>query len=354
MKKTLLLQWLLPGTLVACAHGGSPPAAVDAVVATAANAPHAVAPTGASALTVAGVEIVDLDAPAFAPDRVRIAVHLPAGYDPAGSRRYPVLYLNDGQDAVAVELQSTLARLHAEGLARPIIVVAIHMLPDRMGTYGLSDRGAGHSLAADTRHGRVGARAHEYSEWVAKVLVPYVDARYRALDAPQSRAVLGWSLGALNAFNLGWQYPELFGRVGAFSPSLWLSSERSDAAAVQRSRLAQAMVDRSQARPGLKLFFAVGSAEETDDRDGDGINDAVDDTRDLVGGYAIAGKRPLRGLAQLGYSTNIDHAMRPTDADVALMMLDGGAHNQASWARMLPQFLQWAYGRPAPVPATAP
>jgi len=103
------------------------------------------------------------------------------------------------------------------------------------------------------------------------------------------------------------------------------------------------------ARPGLKLFFAVGSAEETDDRDGDGINDAIDDTRDLILGYGDADPK-VRGLAHLGYSTNLDHAVRATDADVALMMLDGGEHNQASWARMLPVFLEWAYG--PGVPAT--
>jgi hypothetical protein len=68
-----------------------------------------------------------------------------------------------------------------------------------------------------------------------------------------------------------------------------------------------------------------------------------------MGGGTVAGPK-ARGLAQLGYSTNLDHALRPSDADVALLLLDGGEHNQASWARMLPVFLQWAYGRPAPAP----
>ena len=111
------------------------------------------------------------------------------------------------------------------------------------------------------------------------------------------------------------------------------------------------MVGRSEPRDGLKLFFAVGSAEETDDRDGDGINDAVDDTRDLIVGNSSDVDPKMRGLAQLGYSTNLDHAIRPTRADVALLLLEGGEHNQASWARMLPQFLQWAYGRQAPAEA---
>ena len=75
--------------------------------------------------------------------------------------------------------------------------------------------------------------------------------------------------------------------------------------------------------------------EETDDRDGDGVIDAVDDTLDLA-----------RGLARLGYSTNLEHASSPSrDEQVVFELLPGGRHNQASWARMLPLFLQWAYGK---------
>lgn len=315
-----------------------------AAVEPAAPAPPAATPVAARPVTV---ETLQLDAAAFAPDVVQVCVHLPPGYA-AATQRYRVLYVNDGQDMEAVQLQPTLARLYAQDAIGPVIVVAIHMLPDRMGTYGLSDRAAGRSLPASTRHGAVGARAHEYSQWVAKELVPAIDARYRTRTSPAARAVLGWSLGALNAFNLGWQYPEVFGRIGAFSPSLWMSADHSDAAAVQQTRLVQAMVDRSEPRTGLKLFFAVGSKEETDDRDGDGIIDAVDDTRDLIGGYGKAPGHRVRGLAQLGYSTNLDHVSRPTRADVAFLLLDGGEHNQASWKRMLPAFLQWAYGRQGP------
>jgi len=188
------------------------------------------------------VESFDLAATAFAPEQVHVRVLLPPGYD-AGRHRYPALYVNDGQDMDAVHLRGTLAQLHGERIIRPVIVVAIDMLHDRMGTYGLSDRAAGRSLPGDSRFGMVGARAHDYSEWVARTLVPYIDAHYRTETKPHARAVLGWSLGGLNAFNLGWQYPEVFGRVGAFSPSFWLAADRSSAATIQRTRLAQRMVD---------------------------------------------------------------------------------------------------------------
>ena len=124
----------------------------------------------------------------------------------------------------------------------------------------------------------------------------------------------------------------MFATVGGFSPSFWLSRDRTDAAAIQRTRLVQGMIDAGTPRPGLKVFFALGTDEETDDRDGDGVIDAVDDARDLVD-----------GLHQLGYSTNPDHATSPNSADVAFLLVPGGEHNQASWARELPEFLRWPY-----------
>ena len=301
----------------------------------------------------ATIEILHLDATAFAPEQVEVAIHLPSGYDPSGARAYPVLYLNDGQDAEAVHLADTLARLHADDSIQPVIVVAIHMLPDRMGTYGLSDRGAGHAVVAQTKYGPVGARAHDYSEWVARTLVPYVDAHYRSNPTPGARAILGWSLGALNAFNLGWQYPEVFGRVGMFSPSLWISADRGDVESIQRTRLAQEMVDSSEARHGLKFFFAIGTDEDSDDRDGDGINDPIDDARDLIGGYTSPDGSHQRGLIDLGYrsapvASAGDAGSGTTRADIAYLSLPDGEHNQAAWARMLPHFLQWAYAPRAP------
>lgn len=310
-----------------------------------ATAPAAVAPAQKPATF--STQSLTFGATAFAPEGVRATVYLPPGYA-QGSARLPVLYLNDGQDREAVGLAGTLARLLGDGTIRPLIVVAIDMPKDRMGAYGLSDRRGGRSLVAQTRFGPVGTHADAYSQWLVDTLVPAIDAKFRTKATPDARALLGWSLGALNAFNLGWQYPEMFGRIGAFSPSFWLSTERGDADAVQRTRLAQRMVDGATPRNGARWFFAVGTQEDKDDRDGDGVNDAIDDTRDLIEGWHIGAKDALKGLRQQGYSINLDHAAHPNRADVALFTLDGGEHNQASWARMLPVFLTWAYAVHAP------
>lgn len=305
-------------------------------------------PTPTRIATYSRVDTLQVEAPGIASVPLRVRVYLPSDYDAKVAIGYPVLYVNDGQDAEAVGLQPTLAALYAEGTIRPVIVVAIDMPPDRMGAYGLSDRAQSRSTLAQTKYGAVGSLAHAYSEWLAKTLVPLIDDRYHTRTRPDARAVLGWSLGALNAFSVGWQYPELFGRVGAFSPSFWLSAERGDPDAVQRTRLAQRTVDGTAPRNGARFYFAVGTAEETDDRDGDGINDALDDTRDLIDGWRVGDEVKAKGLRQLGYSVNLGYGTHPSRADAALAVLEGGQHSQASWARMLPGFLRWAYAVHAP------
>lgn len=298
----------------------------------------------------ARIDTLTLSVPGLAPDGLRVRVFLPEDYDPTSQIGYPVLYLNDGQDAEAVALQTTLDDMIGRGEIRPAIAVAIDMPAERMAAYGFSDRTGQRSLVATTRHGDVGAHAHAYSEWVATGLVPAIDARYRTRARAGARTILGWSLGAAHALNLAWQYPEVFASVGAFSPSLWVSAQRGSPADIEAGRIAQRMIASGQYHAGSRFFFAVGDAEETDDRDGDGVIDALDDVRDLVDGWRVSGEPEPRakGLRQLGHSVNPDHATRAARADVSLLVLADGRHEQASWAKMLPSFLRWAYAVHAP------
>lgn len=291
------------------------------------------------------LQTIRIAAPAISPEPIRVRVLTPPGYRRAGGAGYPVLYLNDGQDLEAVGLRSTLARMQRDGEIAPLIVAAIDMPKDRMAGYGLSDRGKRASVVAQTKYGPVGANAHAYSEWLAEKLVPHIDAGWNTRRETESRTLLGWSLGALNAFSVGWQYPEVFGKVGAFSPSFWLSSRHDDASAVHDSRIAHALLDAA-ARPARpRFFFAVGYAEETDDRDGDGIIDVLDDTLDLMQGWRDAQGRERKGLRQFGYAIDIDvdigEGAGPGRADAVLYRLPAGEHNQRSWSRILPAFLRW-------------
>ena len=289
------------------------------------------------------IDELALAAPGVSPSPMRVRVLLPPGYA-EGTARYPVLYMNDGQDLRDVGVEATLQWLYADNEIEPLIVVAIDMPPDRMGGYGLFDRSARHAVPAQTKYGPVGLNAQAYAQWVTTTLVPVIDARYRTRPEATQRAIVGWSLGGLSAFGIGWQYPELFGRIGAFSPSFWVSADRSDVDSIQATRLVHRLVDASAPMPRPKLFFAVGAAEEINDRDRDGVIDVLDDTRDLITGWQAPDGTARRGLRQWGYSVNLEAATFVTNAATSLYVLKGGHHDQASWARMFPEFLTWAYG----------
>ncbi len=335
MWRAHLRAGLLAGLLASAqAMASSPPARIDVLASDAQG------------------ETLRVEAEGLSADGLRVRVLFPPGYDPRAAIGYPTLYINDGQDAEAVRLRETLDALTADGSIRPPLVIAIDMPPDRMAAYGFSDPAAGRSVPATTRYGAVGRDAHAYAEWLAGHLVPAIDGRYRTHAHPSARSMLGWSLGGAQALNMGWHYSDTFSHIGAFSPSLWLSDAPVDAEASARlhARIAQRMIDGGAYHPGSRWFFAVGTAEETDDRDGDGVIDVLDDTRDLLDGWRVDDEpRPrAKGLRQLGHSVNLDHAGAPDRADAALYLLDGGIHRQESWAAMLPAFLRWAYAVHAP------
>lgn len=293
------------------------------------------------------LEALTFDAPGVSDKPMRVRVLLPPGYGD-GMSRYPAIYINDGQDLEAVGVEATLRALYATSEIQPVIVVAIDMPPDRMAGYGMFDRSARHAIPAQTKYGPVGLNAWAYAQWVTAVLVPAVDARYRTQANAGGRAMLGWSLGGLSAFGIGWQYPELFGTVGAFSPSFWVSADRTDAKEIQATRLVHRLVDAGARMPRPSLFVAVGTEEETGDRDGDGVIDVLDDARDLLDGWKAPDGTSREGLRQWGYDVDLDPATPSSQVAASLHVLDGGHHDQASWARMLPVFLRWAFAPQPP------
>ena len=136
------------------------------------------------------------------------SILLPTGYNTSDTR-YPVVYLfhGGGQDHTAF-----MARAIFPALARK--QEAIFVMPAADRNYS--------SLSVDGQ-----AR---YNAYVASELVDYVDANYRTIASPQSRAIAGISMGGRIATMTALQHPQRFGVVGAFSAALSYSAAlRSDA-----------------------------------------------------------------------------------------------------------------------------
>jgi enterochelin esterase-like enzyme len=246
-----------------------------------------------------------------------IDIYLPPGYGEraAAGERYPVLYANDGQDMGALGLKPTLERLLAEGTIPPVMVVAIPAY-DRLQEYG---------TVAGPNADSMGTRAGLYARFVLEEVMPRVEASYRVRAGPEHTAIVGASLGGLSAFDLAWAHPDRFGIVGVFSGSFWWRSDDTSAAARQDSRIMHRVVRDTPGKPALRMWFEAGTRDETADRDGNGVIDAIQDTTEL-----------MDALAAKGYAVG---------EDMVYVQVEGGYHNQGTWAQALPGFLTWAFGQ---------
>ncbi len=145
-------------------------------------------------------------------DRLRytrdIIVWLPPSYFTARTKRYPVLYMQDGQNIVdpttsafgfdwrADEVADSLIRAKA---IEELIIVGIYNTPDRAEEYSGSQKG------------------RDYADFVAHILKPFIDRKYRTMPDARHTAVMGSSLGGLISFLFAWWYPEVFSQAGCLS-----------------------------------------------------------------------------------------------------------------------------------------
>jgi enterochelin esterase-like enzyme len=244
-----------------------------------------------------------------------VDVFLPPGYAGNPARRYAVIYANDGQDMAGAELRATLERLIQGHQIEPVIVVAAHATERRLQEYGTAG-----SLNAQG----LGKDAGRYEQFLLGELMPFIERRYRVLAGPEHTAIMGWSLGGLSAFDVAWRHPERFGAVGVFSGSFWWRTDDASVATKQASRIMHRLI-REDAIPSgarLRCWFETGRLDETDDRDGNGVIDSVQDTEELMDELSARGWR--------------------RDLDMLHVQMDGG-HDIATWGAALPGWLAWAF-----------
>jgi enterochelin esterase-like enzyme len=179
---------------------GSPPT-------TAAAVPGA-AQSGAGGEGVGAVSSASVPAPASLkmPSDALTWVYTPPGYDPAGSVRYPVVYLVHGEPGqagdwiAAGDAGHTMDVLIDQSAVRPMIVVSV----DVNGT-GPS---AGDTECLDSTTG--GSQVETY---LNTVMVPWVDAHYATVADASHRAVGGFSSGGFCALDQGLRHPDTFGTI---------------------------------------------------------------------------------------------------------------------------------------------
>ena len=141
-----------------------------------------------------------------------VQVWLPPSYETATNKRYPVLYMHDGQQVfdpatsthgIDWQVDETATRLIAEGKMQEIIIVAMNCTKDREEDY------------SDTDKGRL------YADFIITKVKPFIDEKYRTMPDRGHTAVMGSSMGGRISFLLAWNHPEVFSMAGCFSSAFW-------------------------------------------------------------------------------------------------------------------------------------
>jgi len=228
----------------------------------------------------------------------------------------PLLLINDGQDLEKMGLAGVLEELYGRQLLAPVVCAGIHAGPERKMEYG--------TAAVPDFLGR-GARAADYTQFVLQRVVPAV-RDHCMLSRFGEKAFLGWSLGALSAMDIVWRHPQEFSRAGLFSGSFWWrTKDKADPGYDERTdRIMQRQVAEGSYHPGLRFFFECGTEDEAEDRNHNGVIDSIDDTYDLMAALVARGYDPVK--------------------DIRYVEIAGGRHEVGTWAKVLPEFLLWAFG----------
>jgi enterochelin esterase family protein len=72
------------------------------------------------------------------------------------------------------------------------------------------------------------ANSHQFAEFVAEEMLPWVREHYAATSAPDRSLITGSSLGGLAAAYIAMKYPALFGNVFSQSGAFWRGNEASN------------------------------------------------------------------------------------------------------------------------------
>ncbi|MEA2568369.1 MAG: hypothetical protein QOI24_370 [Acidobacteriota bacterium] len=232
-----------------------------------------------------------------------ITIYVPPSYSDRPEARYPVLYMQDGQNLFEPErsfipgrhwrlLEAADAAI-ADRAARSMIIVGI----DNAG----ADRVDEYTPTRDVvkEHG---GRADDYGRMLIEELKPIIDAGYRTLTDRDNTAIGGSSLGGLVSLYLGLSHPDIFGSVASMSPSVWWDS-----------RMIVRMLDRFDSSHRPRVWLDIGGRE---------------------GNEALADARILRErMRAMGWNEGSFRYFEDRRAD----------HSEVSWAKRVRNVLEFLF-----------
>ena len=244
-----------------------------------------------------------------------LRVWLPPDYD--SSIRYPVLYLNDGQNlfepatafaGVDWRVGEAARRLIAAGKIPSLIIVGIDNTGKNRGREYIPYRSLDPRL--------FGPQGKRYPEFLVQEVMPLIAQNYSLAKGPEHTGLGGSSLGGLITLYTQIASPGVFGRLLIESPSLFVSGRR-------------VLQDSRQVRDWpFRIYVGIGTRE---------IGNPAKDEKTVADVRELESILKSAGLGKERLLVNVE---------------EGATHNEAAWAARFPDALEFLYRSQDKVPAT--
>ena len=227
----------------------------------------------------------------------KISIYLPENYSTTANR-YPVLYIQDGQNvfdaATSFAGEWGVDEFLDSAKAGKCIVVAV----DNGGGSRLNEY-CPYDFTLDPKipKGNKG-EGQQYADFLAKTLKPFIDRRYRTVKDSKHTFITGSSMGGLISLYTVIKYPNIFGGAGIFSPSVWICKDEL-----------LNFIKKAGKKVKAKIYFYCGKLE------GEG----------MVSDMLLA----FQQLAAVSKSKMVT------------VIRDDGKHNEPTWRKEFPLFYHW-------------
>ncbi|MFA6617708.1 MAG: alpha/beta hydrolase-fold protein [Candidatus Neomarinimicrobiota bacterium] len=235
----------------------------------------------------------------------RIWIYLPPSYEKS-RRRYPVMYMHDGQNLFSDStsfsgewgVDEHLEQMIAEKKIKEIMIVGIENSEYRLSEYSPFDF---------EYKGLHEAEADKYAQFIVETLKPFIDKEYRTKSGRKHTGIAGSSMGGLVSTYIALEYQEVFSKVGAMSSSFRLCLEDI-----------LHYLDLQSKRYSMQFWIDIGSLE------GNELE------------FGISQKPVVDALKKLGWES---------EKELKYTVYEAAEHHEAYWRARFADVLEYLWGK---------
>ncbi|MFC0189374.1 alpha/beta hydrolase [Fictibacillus aquaticus] len=236
-----------------------------------------------------------------------VRVYVPKSYETDTDKRYPVLYMHDGQNLFKDEDASFGVSWgisdYLDIAEIDLIVVGLDCSQEgyqRLDEYGpWVNKDVGKKLIGEDKP--FGGEGEEYIDYVTHELKPMIDAKYRT--QPDNTLLAGSSMGGLITTYAACKYPLIYKRAASVSSAYWFSQE-----------LLESYIQSNDLTAVERFYHDVGTKESSSD---------------------------ISSQDYINSSKAIDELLQKKVSDCRFEIVEGAEHNEAAWRERFPRILDY-------------